>query len=194
MVRNLPANAGDAGLIPGLGRSRSRKQQPTPVFLFGKSHGQRSLAGYSPWGCEVSHMTEWLNNKSTLHQSDFPLDISSPGHPAKSRSSPHSSITLSRLSFSSSNLPTALLFHLVLNYPQYHLSLAFPPVCVTFPHDKRADLSKEVLRAASTSPRGGSRACLLCDLEVAVFPSEQGRPWEWALCAFILHLFKCSFY
>ena len=29
-----------------------RKWQPTPVFLLGKSHGQRSLAGYSPWGCK----------------------------------------------------------------------------------------------------------------------------------------------
>ena len=27
-----------------------RKWQPTPVFLPGDSHGQRSLAGYSPWG------------------------------------------------------------------------------------------------------------------------------------------------
>ena len=30
--------------------SRRKKWQPTPVFLPGKSHGQRSLAGYSPWG------------------------------------------------------------------------------------------------------------------------------------------------
>ena len=29
-----------------------RKSQPTPVFLPGKFHGQRSLVGYSPWGCE----------------------------------------------------------------------------------------------------------------------------------------------
>ena len=29
-----------------------RKWQLTPVFLPGKSHGQRSLAGYSPWGCK----------------------------------------------------------------------------------------------------------------------------------------------
>ena len=29
-----------------------RKWQPTPVFLPGKPHGQRSLAGYSPWGCK----------------------------------------------------------------------------------------------------------------------------------------------
>ena len=36
------------------------KWQPTPVFLPGKSHGQRSLAGYSSWGCKKSDMTEWL--------------------------------------------------------------------------------------------------------------------------------------
>ena len=29
-----------------------KKWQPTPVFLPGKSHGHRSLAGYSPWGCK----------------------------------------------------------------------------------------------------------------------------------------------
>ena len=29
-----------------------RKWQPTPVFLPGKSYGQRSLTGYSPWGCK----------------------------------------------------------------------------------------------------------------------------------------------
>ena len=28
-----------------------RKWQPTPVFLLGKSHGQRTLVGYSPRGC-----------------------------------------------------------------------------------------------------------------------------------------------
>ena len=51
VVENLPANAGDVGLIPGSGRFPSgRKQQPTPVSLPGKSHEQRSLAGYSPWG------------------------------------------------------------------------------------------------------------------------------------------------
>ena len=32
--------------------------QPTPIFLPGKSHGQRSLAGYSPWGREELDMTE----------------------------------------------------------------------------------------------------------------------------------------
>ena len=51
-VKNLPANAGDAGdtgLIPGLGKIPwRRKWKPTPVFLHGKFHGQRSLAGYGP--------------------------------------------------------------------------------------------------------------------------------------------------
>ena len=35
-----------------------RKWQPTPVSLPGKSHGQRSLAGYSPWGRRESDMPE----------------------------------------------------------------------------------------------------------------------------------------
>ena len=35
-----------------------RKWQPTPVFLPGESHGQRSLVGYSPWGYKESDTTE----------------------------------------------------------------------------------------------------------------------------------------
>ena len=35
-----------------------REWQPTPVFLPGESHGQRSLVGYSPWGRKESHTTE----------------------------------------------------------------------------------------------------------------------------------------
>ena len=47
----------------------SRKWQPMPVFLPGKFHGQRSLAGYSPWGCKVGHnqahkqSTQWRLGK-----------------------------------------------------------------------------------------------------------------------------------
>ena len=37
-----------------------RKQEPTPIFLPGEFHGQRSLAGYSPWGCKDLDTTEWL--------------------------------------------------------------------------------------------------------------------------------------
>ena len=35
--------------------------QPTPVFLPGKSHRQRSLIGYSPWGCKESDTTEQIH-------------------------------------------------------------------------------------------------------------------------------------
>ena len=35
-----------------------RKWQPTPAFLSGKFHGQRSLAGYSPWVCKELNTTE----------------------------------------------------------------------------------------------------------------------------------------
>ena len=38
-----------------------RKWQSTPVLLPGKSHGQRSLVGYSPWGRKESDMTERLH-------------------------------------------------------------------------------------------------------------------------------------
>ena len=62
VVKNPPDNAGDtrdAGLIPGSGESPwRRKWQPTLVFLPGKSDGQRSLAGYSPWGHKESDTTE----------------------------------------------------------------------------------------------------------------------------------------
>ena len=39
-----------------------RKWQPIPVFLPGESHGQRSLVGYSPWGCKNRI---WLSNYTT---------------------------------------------------------------------------------------------------------------------------------
>ena len=46
-------NAGDPGSIPELGRSfgEGNGTPPTPVLLPGKSHGWRSVVGYSPRGC-----------------------------------------------------------------------------------------------------------------------------------------------
>ena len=47
------------------------EMQPTPVFVLGKSHGQRSLAGYSPWGHKESDITEYLSTHTHfLLQSD----------------------------------------------------------------------------------------------------------------------------
>ena len=44
-----------------------RKWQPTPVFLPGESHGQRSLVGYSPWGHHESDMAEHTHIDDTRH-------------------------------------------------------------------------------------------------------------------------------
>ena len=45
-----------------------RKWQPTPVFLPGKSYGQRSLASYSPWDCKDLDTAEQLNHTHTHTQ------------------------------------------------------------------------------------------------------------------------------
>ena len=79
MVKNLPANAGnarDASLIPGSGRFPwRRKWQPAPVFMPEKSHEQRSLVGYSPWGHKELDTTELLteqqlSNKNQIYIND----------------------------------------------------------------------------------------------------------------------------
>ena len=52
----------------GVGKIHWRKKwQPTPVFLPGKSHGQKSLADYIPWGLSQSDMTEEL----IIHQDSY---------------------------------------------------------------------------------------------------------------------------
>ena len=62
-IKNPPANVGDTGLILWVRKIPwRRKWQPTPLFLPGKSHGQRSLMGYSPWGRKESATTERRSN------------------------------------------------------------------------------------------------------------------------------------
>ena len=60
--KNMPANAGDVrdmGQIPGSGRFPGEGHgNPTPVFLPGESHGQRSLAGYNLCGHKELDTTE----------------------------------------------------------------------------------------------------------------------------------------
>ena len=48
-------SAGDLGLIPDQENPLEKRRLPTPVFLPGDFHGQRSLAGYSPLGHRVRH-------------------------------------------------------------------------------------------------------------------------------------------
>ena len=61
VVKNPSTSAGDMRhrFDPWVGKIPWRRAwQPTPVFLPGESHGQRSLAGYSPWGHKESDTTE----------------------------------------------------------------------------------------------------------------------------------------
>ena len=60
--KEFACNAGDLGWDhPWVGKIPwRRKWQPTPVFLLGEFHGQRSLVSYSPWGHKESDVTEWL--------------------------------------------------------------------------------------------------------------------------------------
>ena len=81
-VKNLPA------MSPGSDRRHGsdpwvmkicwrRKWQPTPVSLPGKSHGQRSMASYSPWDHKESDRTEhMMNGWDTDSQGSFTLFLS----------------------------------------------------------------------------------------------------------------------
>ena len=55
-------NAGELSLIPGMGRSPGDGHgHPLQYSCLENPHGQRSLAGNSPWGCRESDMTEQLS-------------------------------------------------------------------------------------------------------------------------------------
>ena len=67
MVKNLPA-VRETGSDPWVGRIPWRREwQPTLVFFPSKFHGQRSLAGYSPWGRKESDMTDRLTRLLNFH-------------------------------------------------------------------------------------------------------------------------------
>ena len=74
-INNLSTNAGNSGSISGSGKIPWRKKlQPTPIFLPGESHGQRSLVGYSPWGCKELDMTQRLSHiPGKIHQASKQL-------------------------------------------------------------------------------------------------------------------------
>ena len=69
MAKNLIANTGDVGdasSIPGSGRSPGIGDgNPLKYSCLEKSHGQRNLEGYSPWGHKESDMTEHKHSHIT---------------------------------------------------------------------------------------------------------------------------------
>ena len=70
-VKNPLVNAGeirDSGSISGSGSPRQGGAwQPTPVFLPGEFHGQRSLVGYGSWGHKELDTTEDTQHAHTCH-------------------------------------------------------------------------------------------------------------------------------
>ena len=61
---------------PWVGKVPWRRQwKPTPTFLPGESHGQRSLVGYSPWGRKESDTTERTARKSLLEYIGFSSSV-----------------------------------------------------------------------------------------------------------------------
>ena len=68
MVMNLPAMQ-ETGVDPWVRMILWRREWlPIPVFLSGEFHGQRSLVGFSPWGCKESDMTERLTHTQNLER------------------------------------------------------------------------------------------------------------------------------
>ena len=58
MVKNLPAVQETQVSSLGWEDYLEKKMQPTPIFLPGEVHGQRSLVGCIPWGTKESNMIE----------------------------------------------------------------------------------------------------------------------------------------
>ena len=66
MVKNQLANTGDLDLTSGWGRSPGGGNGNSLQYSCpGKSHRQRSLVGYSPWGCKELDMSEGLTHTHT---------------------------------------------------------------------------------------------------------------------------------
>ena len=82
LLKNQPANARGAGSVPGLGRSpgggnlqNPLERKATPVFLPGKSQGQRSLMGYSPWGHKESDTNYHLSMHASIRASPYVKEV-----------------------------------------------------------------------------------------------------------------------
>ena len=66
MVKNLPANAGNKGSIPGWGRSPGEGNGNSIQYSCLENPMARGLTGYSPWGHKESDTTEHAYNMNPL--------------------------------------------------------------------------------------------------------------------------------
>ena len=68
VAKNPPANVGDVGSIPGLGRSPGEQNgNPLQYSCLEKTHGWRDLVGYSLWGCK--RVRTQLNTHACINMS-----------------------------------------------------------------------------------------------------------------------------
>ena len=66
MVKKSAYSTGDVCSIPGSGRNPGEGSiNPLHSSCLENLYGQRSLAGYSPWGLKVLDRTEWLTHRCT---------------------------------------------------------------------------------------------------------------------------------
>ena len=109
---------GRPGLDPWVGKIPWRRDRlPTPVFLPGECHGQRSMVGYSPWGLKESDMTERLKHSTSclLHV----IYISS----VQSNLSASDNLYLSP--FPTANITTSVLPQIIRHWDSYIKCLIF---------------------------------------------------------------------
>ena len=66
MVKNLPVKQETWVLTPGQEDPLEKKMATHSSFLLGKSHEQRSLAGYSPWSHKETDIAKQLNNNNRV--------------------------------------------------------------------------------------------------------------------------------
>ena len=84
MVKNPPAMWQTWGSIPGLGRSSGGGiGNPLQYSCLENPHGQRSLAGYSPWGRKESDTTERLSTAQHSRGCEGEQNLSSPNMPLR---------------------------------------------------------------------------------------------------------------
>ena len=148
-----------------------RKWQPTPVFLPGESHGQRSLAGCSPWGHKESDMTERL---TLTFYSHLRSNATFPDRPLGSISCHHWFV----LDFLPCSL-RYLCFFLLLPWTQVPQEREFWaswwPLCPQVLMPCRCSLNERVNKWIVTTTLGGERASQrLRDVK------ELGQLPEWA--------------
>ena len=80
MVKNLPANAGDVGLIPGSGRSPGvGNGNPLQYSCRGEFHGQRILVGYSPRDRKELDATEHTHTLYIVYMADNSQNLKASG-------------------------------------------------------------------------------------------------------------------